>query len=41
MGEVGVDLSGAPTARLTPELAQRARLLITMGCGDSVRWFPG
>jgi arsenate reductase len=34
MSEVGVDLSGAPTSRLTSALAQRAQLLITMGCGD-------
>jgi arsenate reductase len=34
MAEVGVDLSGAPTSRLTPELAQGAQMLITMGCGD-------
>ena len=35
MNEVGVDLSGAPTAKLTSELAQGAQMLITMGCGDS------
>lgn len=34
MSEVGVDLSGAPTSKLTTELAQRAQMLITMGCGD-------
>ena len=41
MAEVGVDLSGAPTSRLTPELAQRAQLLITMGCGDQCPVVPG
>jgi arsenate reductase len=34
MSEVGVDLSGAPTTKLTPELAAGAEMLITMGCGD-------
>jgi arsenate reductase len=41
MAEVGVDLTGAPTTRLTPELAQRAQLLITMGCGDQCPVIPG
>ena len=41
MAEVGVDLSQAPTERLTPELAQRATLLITMGCGDECPVIPG
>ena len=34
MNEVGIDLSAAPTSKLTTELAQRAQMLITMGCGD-------
>jgi len=34
MNEIGVDLSRAPTSRLTTELAQGAQMLITMGCGD-------
>ena len=41
MNEVGVDLSGAPTTKLTPELAQRAQMLITMGCGDQCPVVPG
>src|SRR4029453_13227431 len=41
MSEVGVDLSGAPTSRLTSELAQRGQLLITMGCGDQCPVVPG
>src|SRR6187200_1359744 len=41
MAEVGVDLSEAPTSRLTPELAQRAEILITMGCGDQCPVIPG
>ena len=41
MSEVGVELSGAPTSRLTTELAQRAQMLITMGCGDQCPVVPG
>jgi arsenate reductase (thioredoxin) len=41
MSEVGVDLSEAPTSRLTSELAQRAQMLITMGCGDQCPVVPG
>lgn len=31
--EVGIDLSGARPQRLTDELARKAALLVTMGCG--------
>src|SRR5215212_7667857 len=41
MNEAGVDLSKAPTTKLTPELAQRAQMLITMGCGDQCPVVPG
>ena len=41
MNEVGVDLSAAPTAKLTTELAQGAEMLITMGCGDQCPVVPG
>ena len=41
MSEVGVDLSRAPTSRLTSELAQQAQMLITMGCGDQCPVVPG
>lgn len=41
MNEVGVDLSAASTSKLTTELAQRAQLLITMGCGDRCPFVPG
>jgi len=41
MNEVGVDLSRARTSKLTPELAQRAQMLITMGCGDECPVVPG
>jgi arsenate reductase len=41
MCEVGIDLSGAPTTRLTPEVAQQAQVLVTMGCGDECPFVPG
>jgi arsenate reductase len=41
MSEVGVDLSSAPTSKLTADLAHRAQLLITMGCGDQCPVVPG
>jgi arsenate reductase (thioredoxin) len=41
MREAGLDLSGAPTAKLTTELAQEAQMLITMGCGDQCPVVPG
>ena len=41
MREVGVDLVGASTSKLTPELARDAQLLVTMGCGDACPYVPG
>jgi arsenate reductase len=41
MKEVGVDLSEAPTSKLTSEVAQHAQILITMGCGDQCPVVPG
>jgi len=41
MGEVGVDLSVAPTTKLTAEVAAKASFLITMGCGDQCPVVPG
>jgi arsenate reductase (thioredoxin) len=41
MHEVGVDLSAAPTSKLTTALAERAGMLITMGCGDQCPVVPG
>jgi arsenate reductase len=41
MREAGFDLSGAPTTKLTPELAAGASILITMGCGDQCPVVPG
>jgi len=41
MKELGVDLSNAKPQKLTPDLASRAALLVTMGCGESCPWVPG
>ena len=41
MKELGIDLSGATPTRLTPELAQQAQMLVTMGCGDECPYVPG
>ena len=41
MREVGIDLESAGTQRLTPELAEQAHMLITMGCGDECPVVPG
>jgi arsenate reductase len=40
MREAGVDLSAAPTRKLTDALAGQAQLLITMGCGDQCPVIP-
>jgi arsenate reductase len=40
MREVGVDLVGTSTTRLTPEVAQQAQVLVTMGCGDECPYVP-
>jgi arsenate reductase (thioredoxin) len=41
MSEVGFDLSGAPTTKLTTDVAHLAQMLITMGCGDQCPVVPG
>ena len=41
MREIGIDLSNAKPQKLTEGLAQDARLLITMGCGDKCPYVPG
>ncbi|HEX2918408.1 MAG TPA: arsenate reductase ArsC, partial [Edaphobacter sp.] len=40
MQEIGIDLSDARPTKLTPELAEGADLLITMGCGDKCPYVP-
>jgi arsenate reductase (thioredoxin) len=41
MREVGIDLSSGKPQLLTSELAQRANLLVTMGCGEDCPFIPG
>ena len=41
MKEVGIDLSSAKPRKLTRELAKEAKLLVTMGCGESCPVVPG
>ena len=41
MREIGVDLADASTRKLTPEVAQQAQVLVTMGCGDECPYVPG
>jgi protein-tyrosine-phosphatase len=41
MREVGIDLSDRIPRRLTDELAAKADVLVTMGCGDTCPYFPG
>lgn len=40
MQEVGIDLTGAATTRLTPDVAGQAQVLVTMGCGDECPVVP-
>ena len=41
MAELGVDISDRRPQRLNFELAQRADLVVTMGCGDTCPYIPG
>ena len=41
MREAGLDLSEAKPQLLTADLARRAALLVTMGCGESCPYVPG
>ncbi len=41
MRELGIDLSDRRPQRLTTELAQRADVVVTMGCGDACPVYPG
>jgi arsenate reductase (thioredoxin) len=41
MREEGIDLSSAKPQFLSTELAQKAALLVTMGCGDACPYVPG
>ncbi len=41
MRELGIDLSARRPQLLTPELAGRADVIVTMGCGDACPVIPG
>ena len=41
MDELGIDLSSRIPQRLTAALAERADLVVTMGCGDECPYVPG
>jgi len=41
MREVGIDLGDRKPQKLTDELAARAQILITMGCGEQCPVVPG
>jgi arsenate reductase len=41
MNEIGIDLSDRTPTRLTRQFAERADLVITMGCGDECPYIPG
>ena len=41
MEEVGIDLADRKPQRLTDVLAERADVVVTMGCGDACPYIPG
>jgi arsenate reductase len=41
MRELGIDVSDRAPRRLTRELAERADVVVTMGCGDECPYVPG
>ncbi len=41
MRELGIDLADRTPQLLTRELAERADIVVTMGCGDSCPYLPG
>jgi len=41
MRELGIDLSARRPQPLSQELAERADLVVTMGCGDACPYIPG
>lgn len=41
MKEEGIDLSGRVPQELSPELAEWADVVVTMGCGDECPYLPG
>jgi arsenate reductase (thioredoxin) len=41
MRELGIDLADRAPQALTRELAERADVVVTMGCGDACPYIPG
>src|SRR5579862_3964106 len=41
MAEVGIDITGERPKQLTDEMARRADVIVTMGCGDACPVYPG
>jgi arsenate reductase (thioredoxin) len=41
MRELGIDISDRTPQRLTREMAERADVVVTMGCGDECPYLPG
>jgi len=41
MAEIGIDLSDRSPRLLTREMAERADVVVTMGCGDECPYIPG
>ena len=41
MAELGIDISAESPKRLTDEMALRADVIVTMGCGDACPVYPG
>jgi len=41
MNEIGIDLSDRRPQRLNDDLAARADVVVTMGCGDTCPFIPG
>ena len=41
MAELGLDISAEKPKKLTDEMALRADLIVTMGCGDACPVYPG
>lgn len=41
MREVGIELAAQKPQKLTDDLAARAALLVTMGCGEACPYVPG
>ena len=41
MAELGLDISGEKPKKLTDDMALRADVIVTMGCGDECPVYPG